>query len=50
VQVPIVVQRAQGQLDEKGAVLRDFADEDTISGVAGVSLLLLGLRFENKRM
>jgi len=34
----------------EGAALRDFADEDAISGVAGDSLLLLGLRFENKRM
>jgi hypothetical protein len=46
------MQRAQGQLDEKvrGLHFRDFADEDAISGVAGDSLLLLGLRFENQRM
>jgi len=34
----------------EGAALRDFANEDAIPGVAGVSLLLLGLRFENQRM
>jgi len=34
----------------EGAALRDFADEDAISGVASDSLLLLGLRFENQRM
>jgi hypothetical protein len=34
----------------EGAALRDFANEDAIPGVVGVSLLLLGLRFENKKM
>jgi len=34
----------------EGAALRDFANEDAIPGVAVVSLLLLGLRFENQRM
>jgi len=41
--------RSAGREGEEAA-LRDFADEDAISGVAGVSLLLLGLRFENQRM
>jgi hypothetical protein len=41
--------RPAGREGEEAA-LRDFADEDAISGVVGVSLLLLRLRFENQRM